>query len=195
MKLYTRRAPNTFEPADVWRGRAACRAVAPDLMFPDNDAVLINEARRICKDCPVRLECLTDAFAVGEVHGVRGGTSPRDRKRIAERVERGASLTDELRRAALPRELDLGKELDKRTEDGPDGHTRWLLRSTTLCLGGRIYTPMQLAFTVGYDRPPVGTVRAACGVVGCVTPDHLTDEQMRGGRRTKRARVRVQDAV
>lgn len=195
MKLYTRRAPNTLEPAGIWRLRAACRAIAPDVMFPDNDAFLINEARKICKVCPVRLECLTEAFAVGESHGVRGGTTPRDRKRIAERVEQGASLAAELRRAAQPHELDLGRELDKRTEDGPDGHTRWLLRSTTLCLGGRIYTPMQLAFAVGYDRRPKGTVRAACGVIGCVTPDHLTDEVLRAGRREKRARARVQDAA
>lgn len=194
MPLFTRRAPATLEPSDTWRLQAACRAVDPDVMFPDNDRLMINEARLICRECLVRLECLTEAVRDGESHGIRGGTTPRDRKRIAARVEQGASLSIEMQRAVRLNVWDLGTELDKRTEELPDGHTRWTVSTTSLVLDGHIYTPMQLAFTVGYDRLPQGTVRAACGVIGCLTPDHLTDEVLRAGR-SKRSRPKARAAA
>jgi WhiB family redox-sensing transcriptional regulator len=55
----------------------------------------VEVARRICATCPVKLPCLEYALASGIDHGVWGGASERERRRIARRrrLERTASLT------------------------------------------------------------------------------------------------------
>jgi hypothetical protein len=70
-----------------WRSQAACRAVDPDVMFPDSNAADIEDARQICAPCPVRDECLADAMAT------EGARTARDRYGIR------AGLTGSQRRA------------------------------------------------------------------------------------------------
>jgi WhiB family transcriptional regulator, redox-sensing transcriptional regulator len=41
------------------------------------------KAKAVCEVCPVRSECLMDALANGERHGVRGGKSPKERRSLA----------------------------------------------------------------------------------------------------------------
>lgn len=42
----------------------------------------LHRSKQICKACPVRLECLEDAFAYGDIFfQVRGGMGPRERQR------------------------------------------------------------------------------------------------------------------
>jgi hypothetical protein len=189
MPLFTRRAPDTLNPIDNWQDKAACRNLArPNIMFPGTDKFLLNEARKFCDRCPVRLECLSDGFATNDRHGVRAGSTPQQRARMTNRMNKeGGTLAEHLARAVVQRNLDLGEELDNRTVEDADGHTRWTSGTTSLELAGQVYTPMQLAFTVGYDRAPIGTVRAACGVNRCLTPDHLTDGIMREQRPRGRA--------
>lgn len=68
-----------------------CADKPPSLFFP-SDGVGVDVARRVCAECPVRQECLEYALANRIDHGVWGGTSERERRRIikARARERGA---------------------------------------------------------------------------------------------------------
>jgi WhiB family transcriptional regulator, redox-sensing transcriptional regulator len=64
--------------------RARCRQMTPGEFFP-SDGVGVDVARRICADCPVQEECLAYALDYRIDHGVWGGTSERERRRILRR--------------------------------------------------------------------------------------------------------------
>ena len=60
---------NISHPA--WMDAAACRDEDPELWFPlDGNGRL---ARAICRECPVRVDCLNHAIAVGTRDGIWGG--------------------------------------------------------------------------------------------------------------------------
>jgi WhiB family redox-sensing transcriptional regulator len=65
-----------------WMGQGNCREHPPSTFFP-SDGVGVDIARRICVDCPVKEPCLEYALHNGVDHGVWGGTSERERRRIA----------------------------------------------------------------------------------------------------------------
>lgn len=64
-----------------WHAQANCLGVDPDLFFPERGAST-KEAKAVCRGCVVREECLEHALAVGERHGIWGGLSERERRRI-----------------------------------------------------------------------------------------------------------------
>lgn len=72
-----------------WMDRGLCRSYPPDTFFP-SDGVGVEVAKRICAECPVRAACLEYALENRIDHGVWGGTSERQRRRILK--ERGATL-------------------------------------------------------------------------------------------------------
>lgn len=61
-----------------------CRSVDPEVFFP-SDGVGVEAARRICDGCPVKEPCLEYAIVHRVEHGVWGGASERERRRIARR--------------------------------------------------------------------------------------------------------------
>ena len=63
--------------------QALCRG-AGDVFFPSEGGG-VETARRICRACPVRVECRDYALANRLDHGVWGGTSERERQRILRR--------------------------------------------------------------------------------------------------------------
>lgn len=66
-----------------WAEQAACRAVDPDRMHPDEgDHAATQEARRICHTCPVQAACLRQALTAGEPHGMWGGFTELERPRL-----------------------------------------------------------------------------------------------------------------
>jgi WhiB family redox-sensing transcriptional regulator len=71
-------------PRPHWFALAAC-AGCTDLFFPERGEPT-KEAKKVCAECPVREPCLEYALANGEKHGVWGGTSERERRRM--RVQR-----------------------------------------------------------------------------------------------------------
>ncbi|HSS08565.1 MAG TPA: WhiB family transcriptional regulator [Acidimicrobiales bacterium] len=73
----------------VWRQRAACRGVEPDIFYPvsDEDAY---EAKAICFVCPVREACLEYALANRERDGVWGGATERERRRMVRQRRKSA---------------------------------------------------------------------------------------------------------
>ena len=64
-----------------WMLTAKCRGVDPVEFFP-SDGSGVDRAQRVCGDCPVRVDCLEYALSNRIEHGVWGGTSERERRRI-----------------------------------------------------------------------------------------------------------------
>lgn len=61
---------------------AACRDSDPELFFPEKGRTGGFIAKSICEDCPARRACLQFALDSGEEHGIWGGTTPNERKRL-----------------------------------------------------------------------------------------------------------------
>lgn len=77
-------------PEQHWQHRAICRGLSSELFFP-NDKAGSAAAKAVCAGCPVRAECLEYALAFREKHGVWGGTSEHERRRIAARRRQHAA--------------------------------------------------------------------------------------------------------
>jgi len=73
-----------------WMVRGRCRDLPPEIFFP-SDGVGVEVARRYCAECPVKGPCLEYALENHIEHGVWGGASERERRRIA-RARRGISV-------------------------------------------------------------------------------------------------------
>jgi WhiB family redox-sensing transcriptional regulator len=84
---------------EEWMAKGLCRSEPPSRFFP-SDGVGVEVARRICAECPVKSACLEYALRNGIDHGVWGGTSERERRRIARR--RRLALQATLEPAADP---------------------------------------------------------------------------------------------
>jgi WhiB family redox-sensing transcriptional regulator len=67
-----------------WMSRGNCAHETPSLFFP-SDGVGVEIARRICEGCPVQEPCLEYALEHRIDHGVWGGCSERERRRILRR--------------------------------------------------------------------------------------------------------------
>lgn len=63
-----------------WRAQALCARGKPELWFSPG-AIEHQEAKRICRDCPVRAECLQYAMETPVDHGIWGGLTERERRR------------------------------------------------------------------------------------------------------------------
>jgi WhiB family redox-sensing transcriptional regulator len=74
-----------------WMTESKCRELPPQTFFP-SDGVGVEIARRICADCPVKGPCLEYALYNRIEHGVWGGASERERRRIARRRRVTAKL-------------------------------------------------------------------------------------------------------
>ena len=67
-----------------WMAHALWRTTPPATFFP-SDGVGVDRARKICATCPVVDSCLEYALAHRIEHGVWGGCSERERRRILKR--------------------------------------------------------------------------------------------------------------
>jgi WhiB family redox-sensing transcriptional regulator len=72
-----------------WTAAAACRNGHREVFFPpahlehrEERSAREELAKRICKDCPVRLECLDQAVSNREIHGIWGGLNEEERRRL-----------------------------------------------------------------------------------------------------------------
>jgi WhiB family redox-sensing transcriptional regulator len=71
---------------DAWRDDALCQQVGWEPFFPPKGG-RSNAAKAICASCPVQAECLEYAVTSFQRHGIWGGKSETDFRRI--RKERG----------------------------------------------------------------------------------------------------------
>lgn len=84
---------NPFQTPDSrrslhWQEDAACRTEDSELFFQPLHAprwkkrAAERKAKRLCFGCPVRAECLEAALQADERHGIWGGLSARERRRL-----------------------------------------------------------------------------------------------------------------
>lgn len=78
-----------------WMAEGRCRHESSSTFFP-SDGVGVEIARRICATCPVKSPCLEYALRNHIAHGVWGGASERERRRIARRRRRETASLSEL---------------------------------------------------------------------------------------------------
>lgn len=60
---------------------ALCAQTDPELFFPETwqNSTVIANAKAICNNCPVRLECLQEALTKDYNDGIWGGMTPAER--------------------------------------------------------------------------------------------------------------------
>ncbi|MCW8220052.1 WhiB family transcriptional regulator [Streptomyces halstedii] len=79
---------------DNWRTHAACRDEDPDLFFPIGTTgpalVQTEEAKTVCRGCPVRQQCLDWALENNQDAGVWGGLGETERRTLKRRSRRQA---------------------------------------------------------------------------------------------------------
>ena len=84
--------PSAERRDDSWRLEAICAQVDPELWFPEHgSSEEAREAKRICAECPVKAECQEYALENRIDHGVWGGCSERERRRILRRRRQDAA--------------------------------------------------------------------------------------------------------
>jgi WhiB family redox-sensing transcriptional regulator len=77
--------PALPEPDEyAWMMHARCRGAKPTTFFP-SDGLGVEFAQRLCTECEVRVDCLEYALRNRIEHGVWGGASERERRRILRR--------------------------------------------------------------------------------------------------------------
>jgi WhiB family transcriptional regulator, redox-sensing transcriptional regulator len=80
-----------------WRHRAICRHVDPELFFPIGTtgpaAVQVEEAKAVCRRCPVVNDCLQWALSSGQDAGVWGGLDEDERRALRRRGVRARMST------------------------------------------------------------------------------------------------------
>jgi len=91
-----RKAPVAYPgPGEQWQERGSCREANPSLFFaPDNESThqrrfRESAAKQVCAHCPVRAMCRAYAVQTGELYGIWGGTTERERLEQATRQATG----------------------------------------------------------------------------------------------------------
>src|SRR6478752_1106664 len=71
----------TPAPNRDWADLGRCATADPELFFPPpgTDSTI---ARAICRTCPVRRQCLEYAIVTGQRHGIWGGMTESQRRRL-----------------------------------------------------------------------------------------------------------------
>lgn len=136
-----------FDPPAPWRAAAGCRGTDPEVFFdPDRWP----QARRVCRGCPVRTDCLDHALTVGESRGMWGGLTPGERRRLAR--HRPSSAPTEKRTDLAhgrPRRLDDDDLLALFAAADPDTPAIQVLRAGTELSRSGIYLYLQRARRIG----------------------------------------------
>ena len=78
-----------------WRENAACRGKNVNNWYPhatpgpgheERQQSLEASAKLVCRDCPVRLQCLHHAITTGERYGIHGGLNYHERLALKRRA-------------------------------------------------------------------------------------------------------------
>lgn len=74
---------NLLPKPPAWMGDAVCAQTDPEVFFPEKaERVKASDAKAVCSRCPVKNACLEWAINNGERHGVWGGTTERQRRKL-----------------------------------------------------------------------------------------------------------------
>lgn len=75
-----------------WREKAACSKEDPELFFPTGvngySEKIVDQAKAICRTCPVADECLSYAMDHDEDYGIWGGLTENQRRDLKRRAMR-----------------------------------------------------------------------------------------------------------
>ncbi len=66
---------------ESWMAYGRCVEESPDIFFP-SDGLGVEKAKKICQECLVKEACLAYALCNRIKHGVWGGSSERQRRRM-----------------------------------------------------------------------------------------------------------------
>lgn len=184
-----------------WRHQAVCREEDPELFFPKGYdgpwALIIEQAKAVCRRCPVIDECGQWALETGQESGVWGGLSEDERHAVKRgrrrHAERGPERDPGLVFSKTATLADACRELYDRYTNLVDGHLVWIASKDGVRIQGRDRTYMQIGFQAGHGRWPDGKVQRHCDVDRCIAPECLTDNPMRYAQ--KKAAQRKTDAA
>ena len=91
LELLRRPEEVTMQTSQSWRLAGRCRGSDPAIFYPPpEDEILAEEAKMICGTCPVRQPCLEHALSTREKHGVWGGLTERERRRVLRQRRKSA---------------------------------------------------------------------------------------------------------
>lgn len=76
---------NSDQYTSGWQNRALCAQTDPSAFHPER-GVSTKEAKKVCRSCEVREECLDYALTNNERFGVWGGLSERERRKLKRRA-------------------------------------------------------------------------------------------------------------
>ena len=68
-----------------WEDKALCRTADADIFFAPG-GTQEHRAKAVCRSCPVRFDCLAYALKHRVEHGVWGGLTDRERRRVLNRA-------------------------------------------------------------------------------------------------------------
>jgi WhiB family redox-sensing transcriptional regulator len=79
---HKRRRPRSLPVVNrSWTEQALCMQFDPEIFFPEKGAST-REAKQVCGDCEVRIQCLESALANDYAFGVFGGLSSHERRQL-----------------------------------------------------------------------------------------------------------------
>jgi hypothetical protein len=182
----------TTQRAAVWQDSAGCLNEDPELFFPQGDSgpslLTIEQAKAICRTCPVVEACAQWAADTRQKRGIYGGLTEQERASIRRAKTRRrispeeAAKKAEQARHGQPRTMQ--SIHDESTVRLYGGHLAWT-GSNKVHFKGQLFTPKRFCFVLDRGRNPDGPVRAECGIDECVLAAHLADttERARCGTR------------
>lgn len=184
MSHYSGSVPDAERAVD-WRDFAACLDEDAELFFPvgtTGPAVAqAEQAKAVCRRCPVEDSCREWALATGQSDGVWGGLTEQERYDL-QHPDQPRPVADASPRAATVQEL-----WERYASPLVGGHFWWSGPQPARCQDGSSFTPMQVSFIVDRGRRPVGKLTRSCTVRGCVRHVEDAEERARRGRPVARA--------
>lgn len=69
--------------SEEWMDEALCAQTDPEIFFPEKGGST-RQAKRMCMRCTVSAECVDYALRNEEKHGIWGGNSERERRKLAD---------------------------------------------------------------------------------------------------------------
>jgi WhiB family redox-sensing transcriptional regulator len=82
-----------------WQDLALCAETDPESFFPPKGGST-REAKRTCRSCEVRAECLEYALNTDQMFGIWGGMSERERRRLKRQSAANITTTQPQGKAA-----------------------------------------------------------------------------------------------
>ncbi|WP_097930951.1 MULTISPECIES: WhiB family transcriptional regulator [unclassified Streptomyces] len=68
----------------AWHEEGICQTTDPEIFFPEGGGA--GNAIKVCDGCPVKRRCLDHALTAGEDHGIWGGTTRNQRRRMTQQT-------------------------------------------------------------------------------------------------------------